>query len=220
MSDLTPIVSAEPVSPDAIDFTLRLQGEAARAFSPVLTQALTGLQAMSETAAQLREAMRANTEATASLRQAFDTFRQQQQTRLDEALTRVQTEVAARVQAETDRDAISASLAEIRSAVEADTAQETELLNAMTAGAQAAPAPAPATPVAETPVAATPVPTDATVVPATDATAAPVTVTDPAAVPAATDPGTGAPVADPAAAPADATPATNGIGASFVPPQG
>lgn len=139
-------------------FSLRLEGEAARTFTPVLLAAIQGVVTMSETVTQLREAIAANTAATAAQAQAFDAFRQQQQVRLYEALARVETEVAARVQAETDRDAIRAAIEEARTAIEADTAQETELLNAMTAASTPVPTP-PTEPTPTEPVVTPPVDT-------------------------------------------------------------
>lgn len=189
-------------------FSLRLEGEAARTFTPALLAAIQGIATMSETAAQLRAAYTANAETTAALAQAFETFRTQQQTRLEEALARVETEVAARVQVEADRDAIRAVVEEARAAIEADTARETEMLTALTAGATTPPV----TPPVETPPTETP-PVVVDTVPAVDpATGAPVVATDPATVPVAVDPATGAPV------PAEETPPTNGIGQSFAPP--
>ena len=83
------------------DDIIHFEGEPARALTaalpalPELLQTLEGFKNMSETAAQLMQAVTSNAEATASLRQAFDTFRTEQQTRLQEALARVETEVAA-----------------------------------------------------------------------------------------------------------------------------
>ena len=105
------------------DDIIHLEGEPVRALTaalpalPELLQTLEGFKNMSETAAQLMQAVTSNAEATASLRQAFDTFRTEQQTRLQEALARVETEVAARVQAEADRDAITAVIEQARAAV-------------------------------------------------------------------------------------------------------
>lgn len=123
------------------DDVIHLEGEPARALASLLLQTLTqGAAAMSDARDQLMAAIRANTDVTASLRQGFETFRTQQQAKLDEALARVESEVAARVQAEGDRDAIRAAIEEARTAIEADTAQETELLSAVTANTPAAPA--------------------------------------------------------------------------------
>lgn len=185
---------------------IHLEGEPARALAPLLLQAFEGAQAMSETAEQLRAAYTANTEATARLAEAFEQFRTQQQTRLDEALARVETEVAARVQAEADRDAIRAVIEEARTAIEADTARENEMLAALTGSATQ---PVPETP-AETPAEPTPEPT-----PEPPVDTAPVeTPVEPAPVVdvPVTDPAT---ATDPAATPGDATPATNGIGQTF-----
>lgn len=177
---------------------IHLEGEPARALAPLLLQALEGAQAMSETAEQLRAAYTANTEATARLAEAFEQFRTQQQTRLDEALARVETEVAARVQAEADRDAIRAVIEEARAAIEADTARENEMLAALT-GSAAQPVPeTPAEPTPEPPVDTAPVETAVEPAPVVDAP-----VTDPATA------------TDPAATPGEPTPASNGIGQTF-----
>lgn len=190
------------------DDVIHLEGEPARALAALLQQALTeGVAAMSETRDQLMAAIRANTDVTASLRQGFESFRTQQQAKLDEALARVESEVAARVQAETDRDAIRAAIEEARTAIEADTAQETELLSAVTANTPAAPQqPALETP-AEPPVAVEPPPVEQP---------APVDVAPVVETPVETAPvtqGEPAPVVTPA--PDGTTPATNGIGESF-----
>lgn len=182
------------------DDAIHLEGEPARALAAHLTQILTGVnETMSETAASLMAAIRANTDVTASLGQAFEAFRAGVQARLDEALARVETEVAARVQAEADRDAITAAIEQARTAIEADTAQETEILNAVTANTSAqppapTPEPTPEPAPAEPPVDAAPVET----VPVDT-----VPVTDPAVA------------TDPTATPGDPTPATNGIGQTF-----